>query len=461
MKKVVFFVVWIVISASVKGMIGASVRDIINYRNNLRLITMKDENGNTPLMIAAISDWEGRLQYLLRIKAKVDEKNNDGDTALSLALQYGSTSMAKILLENNADPNLENNKKQTPLMFASYQGYYEIVDHLIKSGADVNAEDEDTTTSLMLASEKNNEEIVKCLIRHGANVNAKDKGDLTSLMFASYQGNEEIVKYLIRHGANVNAKDRDNMTSLMFASYQGYGSIVKILISNGAGIKIEDNQGKTAKHFALSNGHKKVVKILREEESKIIADYWKAVHLGDLQTVQRLVSRNKFLLNELDSFGNNSLLLALCYKEIDMSKWLLEKKVNLNIKNIDGDTPILAAIRYAFVEILKFPPNIPDVVYCPQNKEGTKSVLICRGVFEALIEERLEDVRILLDTFEIRDSLKKYLPSVYALLKIYYQAMINENFVEPAIRATLQIDPIKISYQVDKLLNPGLTVLKI
>jgi ankyrin repeat protein len=434
MKKVMLLIGLVVVSANAKGMIDVSLDNIANRTNNLRLMNAKDRLGNTLLMIAAINDSESRLRHLLRMGAKIDETNNDGDTALSLALQYGCTNAAKILLENKANPNLENNKKQTPLMFASYQGYNGIVEQLISCGADVNAEDEDKTTSLMLASEQNN---------------------------------DAIVSHLINHGAKINAKDKDDLTSLMFASYQGYDSIVKILINNGADVKIKDNQGRTAKYFALSNRHKKVAKLLRAESRKI-EEFWEAVYLRDLQSIQNLADKNKFLINEIDSFGNNALLLALCYKDKNTAKWLLEQKIHLNISNNEGDTPLLAAIRYAFDVILSFQVDIPDMI-CETEKDaedllsetGMKEVLkaysLCRGVFDALIEKRLDDVKFLLDCFEIRESLTTYLPSVYALLKIFHQAMINEIFVEPAIRAALQIDPHKITYQVNKLLNPDLT----
>lgn len=433
MKKAMLLVGLAVVSVDAKGMIGVSLDNIANRTNNLRLMSVKDILGNTSLMIAAISDSESRLRHLLRMGAKINEKNNDGDTALSLALQYGCTRAAKILLENKANPNLENNKKQTPLMFASYQGYNEIVEQLIRCGANVNAEDEDKTTALMLASEQNN---------------------------------DAIVSHLINHGAKINAKDKDDLTSLMFASYQGYYSIVKFLIDNGADVKIKDSQGRTAKYFALSNGHKKVARLLRAESRKI-EKFWKAVHLGDLQSIQNLVDKNKFLINKIDSFGNNALLLALCYKDKNMAKWLLEQKIHLNVSNDEGDTPLLAAIRYAFAVILSFQVEMPDMI-CETEKDaedllaetGIKEVFkaysLCRGVFDALIEKRLDDVKFLLGNFEIRGSLKTYLPSVYALLNIFYQAMTNEIFVEPAIRAALQIDPLKITYQVNKLLNPDL-----
>ncbi len=434
MKKAVFLAGLIIASANAEGMIGVHIDNIANRTSNLRLMDVRDRVGNTPLMTVAISDSESRLRHLLRMRAKIDETNNDSDTALSLALQYGCTSAAKILLENKANPNLENNKKQTPLMFASYQGYTEIVEQLIKCGADVNAEDEDKTTALMLASEQNN---------------------------------DVIVSHLINHGAEINAKDKDDQTSLMFASYRGYDSVVKILINNGADVKIKDNQGRTAKYFALSNGHKKVAKLLRAEIRKI-EDFWKAIHLGDLLSIQNLVDKNKFLINEVDSFGNNALLLALCYKDKNTAKWLLEQKIHLNISNDEGDTPLFAAIRYAFTVILSFQVEMPEMI-CETEKDaedlltetGMKNVFkaysLCRGIFDALIEERLDDVKFLLDNFEIRESLKTYLPSVYALLKIFHQATINEVFVEPAIRAALQIDPLKITYQVNKLLNPDLT----
>ena len=200
------------------------------------------------------------------------------------------------------------------------------------------------------------------MLRIKAKIDETNKDGDTALSLALQYRCTNAAKILLENKANPNLGNNKKQTPLMFASYQGYNSTVEILINNGADAKVKDNQGKMAKYFALLNGHKKVAKILRAENKKI-EEFWKAVHSRNLQSIQNLVDKNKFLINEIDSFGNNALLLALCYRDVKKVKWLLEQKIHLNVSNGEGDTPLFAAIRYVLTVILSFQVEMPETIF--------------------------------------------------------------------------------------------------
>lgn len=122
----------------------------------------KDENGNTPLLLAAQCKVEDRIDagvvridliaQLLKAGAKIQSGNNEGKTALHEAISYTCpASVIKYLLKNGANPNAKTSRKSilspnlTPIQYTfDYKGeeFLEIVDLLISHGAKINVRDQ-------------------------------------------------------------------------------------------------------------------------------------------------------------------------------------------------------------------------------------------------------------------------------------------------------------------------------
>jgi len=65
---------------------------------------IQNEEGNTPLAIAAQLGWLEGAEMLLRRGASVDHTNNRGETPLILAVQLRNLPMVRLLLGKGADP---------------------------------------------------------------------------------------------------------------------------------------------------------------------------------------------------------------------------------------------------------------------------------------------------------------------------------------------------------------------
>ena len=63
-------------------------------------------------------------------------KNREGHTALLIAAIYGYTDIVRLLLKYDADPNIKDNYGDTALMGASDKGHIDIVRLLLEKGAD-------------------------------------------------------------------------------------------------------------------------------------------------------------------------------------------------------------------------------------------------------------------------------------------------------------------------------------
>lgn len=251
MKKVIMFSVWLLcLSGCIK-------------QNNL---FKNDENVPSIFTIAAEGP-DYKLKELLANGADVNAvEENEGCTPLLVAATHDQTAIAKMLIKKGADVNKADPEGRTPLLMAAAAGNFEIARLLVNHGANVNAVTEDSFP-LIIAAAKGNLEIVKLLIENGANVNATSKDGCTPLLEAITCRQTEIAELLITRGADVNQTfeedGRVKTNPLLSAAAEGNLEIVKLLVENGAQINCKDNDGNTPIDCAVINKHKEVVEFLK------------------------------------------------------------------------------------------------------------------------------------------------------------------------------------------------------
>jgi ankyrin repeat protein len=72
-------------------------------------LNLKDRDGNTPLILAAVTRWADGISTLIRLKAQVNAQNRLGETALLKAVQGRDLAMVKLLIEAGANPDIADN----------------------------------------------------------------------------------------------------------------------------------------------------------------------------------------------------------------------------------------------------------------------------------------------------------------------------------------------------------------
>lgn len=157
-----------------------------------------NEQGYTPLMIAAQTDNLRLTNYLLELKVNPNIRNKFGETAIMLASYYGRTEMVKQLYRNGAEIN---HSGWNPLIYAATNGFLDIIHFLLEAKADMAAVSPNGTTALMMAVRSNHYEVAKFLLERGANANILNENGESALNWAEKAGYISLVSLLKQHGA--------------------------------------------------------------------------------------------------------------------------------------------------------------------------------------------------------------------------------------------------------------------
>ena len=151
-------------------------------------VNAKEDNGFTPLHLAALGGRKEVVELLIAKGADVNAKDNDvGFTPLDMA---NKTETADLLRKHGG--------KHGTIEGAARGGDIEAVKEFLATGTDVNAKNFAGWTPLHWASSGDHKEIVELLITAGADVNAKEEDGDTPLDKAKYK--PETADLLRKHG---------------------------------------------------------------------------------------------------------------------------------------------------------------------------------------------------------------------------------------------------------------------
>jgi len=185
---------------AVKNNDSAKIRELI--KKSPDLVSSKDEDGFTPLHLAAVNGYRDLVEFLLTNKADVNSRDNAGSTPLHQAA-------------------------------AGEGDHSDLVELLLAQRADIDAADKHGLTPLHYAALADNQNTIRSLLTHGANPNIKDhKYGNTPLIIAVAKGNKKVAELLLAHGADVNLADSDG-TPLAWATRTGHADIADLLRKHG------------------------------------------------------------------------------------------------------------------------------------------------------------------------------------------------------------------------------------
>lgn len=272
------------------------------------------------------------VSALLKQGVDVNSAAGDGTTALHWAANNGDIEMTRQLIAAGANVNAASRiGAMTPLYMASRQGHAAVIETLLKAGANAKDANANGTTVLMIAAGAGNAEAVRVLLDNGADINAADNTNgQTALMFAAALNRTEVIKALLGRGAV------PNLTTKVFSLVR----TPKPPADAPAGANQAQPQGQQNQAAAQQNR--------RGGTNPTVIGGLTALHFaareGQMDAIRALITGGANVNTVAAGDHTSPITTALINGHIDIAKVLLEHGADPNIGNIDGLTPLYAAI---------------------------------------------------------------------------------------------------------------------
>ena len=264
-------------------------------------------------------------------------KNNDGYTPLQVAARDNNVELSKFLIQHGAEVNTKSDNGLTPLLLAAYHNYVDadVAKLMLEQGAEVNTKNSDGDTPLQVAARFNSVELAKLLLEHRAEVDTKSDNGYTPLHVAARFNSVELAKVLIAHLAEVNTKDNDGYTPLHVAARENSSELAKLLLEHRSEVSTKDNDGHTPLHIAARENSVDVAKVF------IAHPGYYPLHDAARDNNAELA---KFLIqcgaevNSKDIGGYTPLHVAAHDNRVQLAKLLIEHKADISTsdENIDS-----------------------------------------------------------------------------------------------------------------------------
>ena len=200
------------------------------------------------------------------------DSQHDAATPLHHAAEEGDVSLIRALLKIGARVDERDAEGQTPLMAAASWGEPEAIRALVEGGADTSAQDDGGDTALHEAARADEVEALMTLLDLGAEKDPRNKLGATPLHLASHKGNNAATKALIRGGAAVRgAKSlmRGGYSPLHAAAANGSADCLQDLIDAGSSLRHSASESSlrggsaTALELAEDAGQERTASMLR------------------------------------------------------------------------------------------------------------------------------------------------------------------------------------------------------
>ena len=187
-----------------------------------------------------------------------------------------------------------------------------------------------------------------------------------SLVGAVARGDMAVLRARLSSGANPNTSDDSKVkgwTPLMEAAYSGNVEATRLLLDAGAKIDAKNKFGATALDVAVLGGKTQVAEFLRSRGAKgtqgtqgiqanAQGDFINAASKGYLSLVKALLAA-KADVNAKDYDGETALIAAAAQGHADVVKLLLDAGANKEAKDYWGNTALKEAKYYNHADVVK------------------------------------------------------------------------------------------------------------
>lgn len=387
------------------------IRDDAVYPIDLRPtdLSVVDSDDYTLIMVAALHSRVHNLEILLGVSTETinAQHSKTGLTALSMAAKAGNYACCNLLLRHGASAFIQDMQGYLAIHHAVLQNHENVIDvfrdhfptayvglykalrlcrkssihdkltnmfeerqekivspqlrlsamegdaeklyNLLEEGDNVNTKfDLNNHSALFVAVENKHVDVIRLLVERNVDLKRRDTHTANTVLHVVAQtGHIETAKYLLqfcqakpenksvsKNRLDINAVNNDKKTALQIASEKGYIELISLLIEHGATTALLNSQGTlfTSPEFEGArvfieghrNKHTKAV-------MKLVCDKSKKAHL---QLAKIWVPR--FDHNLRDKNGDTPLMVACRLGRLEMVKFLLQSAVYANQISADN-----------------------------------------------------------------------------------------------------------------------------
>jgi ankyrin repeat protein len=236
------------------------------------------------------------------------------------------------------DVNHRNPDGSTPLQWAVYNGDVAEARRLLKAGADVSLANDYGATPMSLAAEVGSTEMLKVLLEAGANADSPTIDGQTALLAVARTGHVAAAQLLLDHGATVDAREKwGGQTALMWASARRHPEMMQLLVARGADVNARSIDRDYQRHVTAEGRPKSL-------DSGGLTPLLYAARENCMACVKVLLE-NKVDIDLPDPDGVSPLLVAILNANWDLAKQLIDAGADVNQWDMFGDAPLFSAVE--------------------------------------------------------------------------------------------------------------------
>eukprot|EP00595_Chromulina_sp_UTEXLB2642_P002947 CAMPEP_0196764890 /NCGR_PEP_ID=MMETSP1095-20130614/7128_1 /TAXON_ID=96789 ORGANISM="Chromulina nebulosa, Strain UTEXLB2642" /NCGR_SAMPLE_ID=MMETSP1095 /ASSEMBLY_ACC=CAM_ASM_000446 /LENGTH=674 /DNA_ID=CAMNT_0042121683 /DNA_START=525 /DNA_END=2549 /DNA_ORIENTATION=- len=345
-----------------KALIEKGADPFLGNLQGRNLIYIIIEKGKTELLELIIQMYKKSPQFYDRLTSDFTAYNG-----LHVAIRYNQQSIVNRLVEcgfNIEAP--ENEFGYSPLFLAVIMNFEWIASGLINYGADVKAAARSGRTPLYVAVEKGYLSLLCQMITHAkfdVNEVVDVKSNYRLLHVAASLNQYHIVKKLLDLKADINLS-ANGITPFVAALLNQRSDIALELIKAGVDVTKPNNIGRTPLFIAIEKGLTEVVKYLITEckldvNAKLFSGSFHtyplniAISYNQPHLVSVLLSLGANV-NQKDDEGFTPLLAALVKDFPNEALAIIEKGADIYEPNVTGRSPLFVAVERGHTEVIKY-----------------------------------------------------------------------------------------------------------
>ena len=172
--------------------------------------------------------------------------------------------------------------------------------------------------------------------------------------------NLKLIQLLLSAGANAKYTDDSGRRAIHLAAMTGNVDVVKLILREGCPVNVPNREGKTPLHLAIETGKEELVELLLDIGANINrAQIYQtneypihvAVKRGFLHIINLLQSRGANL-EATAAYKRTPLHYAIMHKQFRVVEHLCRLHVDVNAKDIRGDTPLALAMSHGSIDTI-------------------------------------------------------------------------------------------------------------